>query len=184
MTQWTFLHNGSEFEIGAERAGDSWRVTLPGDATYDLNVLGTDGGLAELSVLGPETTQPGPVERHIAVAYVRTPSGLSFSWMGQVYELEPKASAAAASPGGEVSGAVIAPTGGVIADLLVEAGQAVDADQEIAVIEAMKVMTPVLAPCAGIVRELAAVRGQRIERGAAIAHIAPAEPEATGGAPV
>ncbi len=64
-----------------------------------------------------------------------------------------------------------APTGGVVADVLVAKGQPVEAFEQIAVIEAMKVMTPVEAPRAGVVAKLFVTRGQRIEQGAEVAKL-------------
>jgi len=63
----------------------------------------------------------------------------------------------------------------VVADLLVTVGQEVEVYQPVAVIEAMKVMTPIDALIAGRVAELFVERGQRIEQGAAIARIEPRE---------
>ena len=52
------------------------------------------------------------------------------------------------------SGSVTSPASGVVADILVEVGQEVQADQQLAVVEAMKVMTPIESPLSGRVREM------------------------------
>lgn len=58
---------------------------------------------------------------------------------------------------------VRAPIGGVVTDVLVEAGAKVDVDDELLVIEAMKMQNILYAPAAGIVKEVRVQKGDKVE---------------------
>ncbi len=58
---------------------------------------------------------------------------------------------------------VLAPLSGKIVSLSLEAGAAVEEDDEIMVIEAMKMETPVFAPCSGTVSEIKVKEGDSVE---------------------
>jgi len=58
---------------------------------------------------------------------------------------------------------VLAPLSGKIVSLSVESGAAVEEDDEILVIEAMKMETPIFAPCSGIVSKIAVKEGDAVE---------------------
>ena len=49
---------------------------------------------------------------------------------------------------------ILAPLAGKVIRMDLEVGKAVEEDEEILMIEAMKMETPVFAPCSGTVREL------------------------------
>ena len=49
---------------------------------------------------------------------------------------------------------IVAPLDGKVFQLLIRAGDKVEEDEEILVIETMKMETPVFAPCDGTVREV------------------------------
>jgi len=49
---------------------------------------------------------------------------------------------------------ILAPLDGNVFQLNIKAGDQVEEDEEILVIEAMKMETPIFAPCDGIVREI------------------------------
>jgi acetyl-CoA carboxylase biotin carboxyl carrier protein len=55
---------------------------------------------------------------------------------------------------------VTMPMNGKVISLKAEVGQAVDEDQEILIIEAMKMELPVVTPAAGTVKEIRAVVGE------------------------
>lgn len=57
---------------------------------------------------------------------------------------------------------VRAPIGGTITDVLVEAGAKVDVDDELMVIEAMKMQNIVYSPAAGTVKEILVQKGDRV----------------------
>jgi len=58
---------------------------------------------------------------------------------------------------------VLAPLSGKIVSLSVEPGAAVEEDDEILVIEAMKMETPIFAPCSGTVSKIAVKEGDAVE---------------------
>jgi biotin carboxyl carrier protein len=58
-----------------------------------------------------------------------------------------------------------APLAGTILSVLVEPGTEVEADDELLVIEAMKMENLVYAPCAGAVQDVKAKEGDKVEAG-------------------
>ncbi len=59
-----------------------------------------------------------------------------------------------------------APLAGNIWQVLVEVGAKVEEDDELIVIEALKMENPVCAPCAGTVREIRVKKGDKVEEDA------------------
>jgi len=57
---------------------------------------------------------------------------------------------------------ILAPLDGNIFQLKVNTGDTVEEDEEILVIEAMKMETPIFAPCDGIVREVRVKEGDQV----------------------
>ncbi|MCB1490821.1 MAG: acetyl-CoA carboxylase biotin carboxylase subunit [Rhodobiaceae bacterium] len=74
-------------------------------------------------------------------------------------------------------GRVVSPMHGRMVELAVAVGDAVEAGQKVAVVEAMKMEHTVAAPCAGTVTETPAEPGGQIAQGALIALIDPASRE-------
>jgi acetyl-CoA carboxylase biotin carboxyl carrier protein len=58
---------------------------------------------------------------------------------------------------------VLAPMVGKIVKIKVKVGDKVEEDQEIIVMESMKLETSVFAPCSGVVKEIKVSEGDRIE---------------------
>ncbi len=58
---------------------------------------------------------------------------------------------------------VLAPLSGKIISISLEPGAAVEEDDEIMVIEAMKMETPVFAPCSGTASKIAVKEGDNVE---------------------
>ncbi len=58
---------------------------------------------------------------------------------------------------------VSAPLPGKIVSLNVEPGTVIEEDDEILVIEAMKMETPIVAPCSGTVSKIAVKKGDMVE---------------------
>lgn len=58
---------------------------------------------------------------------------------------------------------VKAPLAGSIWQVLVEVGATVEEDDELVVIEALKMENPVCAPCAGTVKEIRVNKGDKVE---------------------
>jgi len=62
---------------------------------------------------------------------------------------------------------------GSVWKITVEAGQHVDLDEEIAILESMKMEIPVLAPRAGLVRAVLVAPEDRVSEGDALAELSP-----------
>ncbi len=71
----------------------------------------------------------------------------------------------------EGDGGVRAPMNGRVVALLVEEGEAVEAGQRLAVVEAMKMEHALTAPFAGVVRDLVAMIGEQVEMGERIMRV-------------
>lgn len=63
---------------------------------------------------------------------------------------------------------VKAPLAGNVWQVLVEVGAKVEEDDELVVIEALKMENPVCAPCAGTVREIKVKKGDKVEEDAVL----------------
>ena len=61
---------------------------------------------------------------------------------------------------------ICAPLAGTIWAVLVETGAKVEVDDEVVVIEALKMENPVFAPCAGTVKEIRVKKGDKVEEDA------------------
>ena len=66
---------------------------------------------------------------------------------------------------------ITAPLDGKVFQLQIRAGDKVEEDEEILVIEAMKMETPVFAPCDGVVREVSVKEGDDVAENAVLAII-------------
>lgn len=64
-----------------------------------------------------------------------------------------------------------APLAGKIIEMNLTVGQSVEEDEEILVIEAMKMETPVFAPCTGTVKEIKVKEGDEVEEDQVLAVI-------------
>ena len=174
-----FEYEGTDLLLAAEKSETGWRVRLPGGAEYEVGVRrDPEGAITVAARLNGSGDADAP-RSVFAVPYSLDEKGIVFSWKGQSYRFSRAEQTAAHRPRPRsASGSVMAPTSGVVADILVEVGQEVVADQQLAVIESMKVMTPIDSPFAGCVRQLFLARGQRIDEGAPAAIIEPTEPAA------
>lgn len=57
---------------------------------------------------------------------------------------------------------ITTPLDGKICQLNIKVGDKVDEDEEVMVIEAMKMETPIFAPCRGIIREIRIHKGDEV----------------------
>jgi len=57
---------------------------------------------------------------------------------------------------------IVAPLDGKVFQLNIKAGDKVEEDEEILVIEAMKMETPIFTPCDGIIREVRIKEGDEV----------------------
>lgn len=58
---------------------------------------------------------------------------------------------------------ILAPLAGKVIRMDMEVGKAVEEDEEVLIIEAMKMETPVYAPCSGTVTEIKVEIGEEVE---------------------
>ena len=58
---------------------------------------------------------------------------------------------------------ILAPLAGKIIQMDLEVGKTVEEDDEILVIEAMKMETPVFAPCSGTIKDIKVSEGDEVE---------------------
>lgn len=66
---------------------------------------------------------------------------------------------------------ILAPLSGKIIAINIEVGQSVEEDEEIFIIEAMKMETPVFAPCDGAIKAIKVKVGDSVEEDAVLALI-------------
>jgi acetyl-CoA carboxylase biotin carboxyl carrier protein len=68
---------------------------------------------------------------------------------------------------------ILAPLAGKIIDIQIGVGDSVEEDQEIVIIEAMKMETPIYAPCDGKIIAIHIKKNDNVEEDDLIAEIAP-----------
>ncbi len=68
---------------------------------------------------------------------------------------------------------ILAPLDGKVFQVMVKPGDAVEEDEEILVIEAMKMETPIFAPCDGAVKEIGVKKGDDVSENDILAVIGP-----------
>ncbi len=66
---------------------------------------------------------------------------------------------------------ILAPLDGKVFQLKIKAGDNVEEDQEILVIEAMKMETPIFVPCDGTIREVRVSEGDEVKENDVLAII-------------
>lgn len=119
------------------------RITLEGK-TYDVCVEVADGAAAPVAAAAPA---PAPV----AAAPVAAPA--------------PAPAPVAAAPVAAGAGAVVCPMPGTVFKIRVAVGEQVAADQELVVLEAMKMESPIYAPAAGTVSAILVKEGDAVSEG-------------------
>ncbi|MFT7669415.1 MAG: biotin carboxyl carrier protein [Planctomycetota bacterium] len=90
---------------------------------------------------------------------------------GHLYGIEiederERAANAAERAAGKAGGLVKSVMPGVVVEILVELGQAVEAGEPLLILEAMKMQNEIASPVAGTVKEIQAVQGEAVSAGA------------------
>jgi biotin carboxyl carrier protein len=170
-----FLLAEEEVNLGVSAEPGGWRVRLPDGTERRIEARRVGETEVEIAVAANGES------RAFRVVAARTERGIEVAWNGDVYLFAPVdrgRSAASRQAGGTLA----APMPGIVVDVLVEAGQTVEAFQPLAVVEAMKVMATVEAPFAGTVAAVHARKGARVRQGEALVEITPPteEPETAG----
>lgn len=125
------------------------KITLQGK-TYEVGVEVIDGAAPATAVAAPAYVAPAPA--YVAPAPVIAP---------------PVAAPVAAPIAAPVAGghSVSSPMPGLVFKVGVAIGQQVAKDQELLVLEAMKMESPVYAPCAGTVASILVKEGDAVSEG-------------------
>ena len=168
-----FPASGPEFSYEVTGGEDSLRVTL-GEETLELSVttLNTVGGSGE----GWCRTADG---RSHPFMYTWVGSQLQLWLEGYLFAFERvesrrRGSGAAADRGREV----LAPMPGTVLQVMVQAGDRVERDQPVLVLESMKMELIISAPREGIIKDLPVAEGSRVEKGMRLLELEEEAPEA------
>jgi len=138
--------------------GRAYALQLNGDALLRIDQVRRDGMTASLTVDG--------VARVVHYACVDA-NHIYISRDGKGFSLEDAlATQGSAADAAAAGGSITAPMHGVVQEVFVQAGQAVEKGARLAVLEAMKMQHDILAPQAGEVSEVLCAKGQQVASGA------------------
>lgn len=177
----TFQYGEDQIVLHVEPDGDGWRVRLPDGSEHKIMGTRLADDVLQVSLRPPQLSlsegEQGEaragITRIFHVPCARTERGIELSWEGETYVFQ----SATVSPTGADrrahSGSLAAPMVGVVAEVMVEEGQRVEAYQPLAVVEAMKVMATVEAPFAGTVAKVYVQKGERVTHGAPVVDVTP-----------
>jgi biotin carboxyl carrier protein len=162
MRRYTLDISDREFVVDVqELAADRFEVFVGGEA-YEVT-LSSDENLAEATITPGYLPSSGAPARNGAVkATPRVRSETSSTAAASA----PAPRKAPAGAGGK--GSVSAPMPGVILEVNVKAGDAVERGQQVAVLDAMKMHNLIGAPRAGTVEAVYVTAGQNVDHGDAI----------------
>jgi propionyl-CoA carboxylase alpha chain len=128
------------------------------DRPVEVVLHGSDGDVIDLTAAG--------IRRRYRVATAEAVVDV-FSVLGSSsYDVLPRLPDPADSV---MAGSLVAPMPGAVVRVLVEAGDTVDAEQPLVVLEAMKMEHTVTSPGAGVVAEVHVVAGQQVDAGMVLA---------------
>jgi len=166
------------------RTGDRERVV---QLTSDGERLraSLDGAVHELvctRVGSPTSAHGATVEelaldidgRRLCVTLARRRDRVLVAIAGHVYTFDVGEEGRGAERGGGGTGRVVAPMPGKIVAVLVEQGEAVEAGQAVAILEAMKMETTLLVEVRGTVARLDVVAGAMVDAGQIVIEVEPA----------
>jgi 3-methylcrotonyl-CoA carboxylase alpha subunit len=155
---------------------DSFELIGPRRLGLDVTI---DGKPERLQVIGSDDKGPeafgrgaGASADHPEITLFETADGAyAFAGGRQVFValIDPLESSAGGAD--EDDGGVQAPMNGRVVALYVEDGEAVEAGQRLAVVEAMKMEHALTAPFAGVVRDLVTATGEQVEMGERIMRV-------------
>jgi biotin carboxyl carrier protein len=158
MRRYTLGIRGKAFVVDVqELAADRFEVAV-GDRSYEVTLSGDED-------LPEATITPAFEPAHGAGAHAPLPTHTGPS--GTPRAAIPAAASRAAAAGGG-AGSLNAPMPGVILEVHVVAGAAVERGQLVAVLEAMKMKNSIRSPRAGTIAEVCVAAGQAVGHGEAI----------------
>jgi 3-methylcrotonyl-CoA carboxylase alpha subunit len=164
------MNADSHYELRLKDPGEVHRVTLQFRASgYEVVVL--DGRTVKATHVSLDNdvlsaTLDGVRQRATAVFQQRE---LTLFTDGATWSLELDDPLARAEEQADGSGRITAPMPGAVVAVLVEEGQAVERNQPLMVLEAMKMEHTLRAPSAGRVVKLRVARGDQVTEGAELA---------------
>jgi len=148
----------------ASAADGGWSVRLPNGSEGVIRVSRLDSGLLDIEIANRRFQVPFCIDgKDIHISFNGREYTFSTTW-GE----RPTRNKA-------LSGLLSAPMVGVVADLFVKEGDAVNAYQPLATLEAMKVLVTLESPFDGAVARTHVQRGDRVEHGAPVIEITPLE---------
>jgi biotin carboxyl carrier protein len=150
-----YVYAEETFSLGIEPENGDYRVQLPDGSEHVFSAR----------ALCSQRLQITTGQRVYRVALSRTERGIEVSCAGRTFVFTPARSPRTKNRRASATGSLVAPMVGVVAEVLVTEGQAVDAYQPLCIVEAMKVMATVDAPFAGIVKKVLVEKGQRVAHG-------------------
>lgn len=141
--------------------GKTYRVEVPDPGASPLQVI-VDGELFAVGIVDTEAAgrSPSPAAPPPAPQPTALPS------IARVEVARP-----AVPAGADTGGDIVAPMPGTILTMDVQVGQAVEAGQQVCVLEAMKMKNPIRTTHAGVVAEIAAQPGQSVAYGALLVRL-------------
>lgn len=169
------------------QAGEAWRYRMEeraGCLTFSLEGT-TPADLESTITLGIESRAAGE-------GLCRTESGLThpFTWAwvgpelhlwlaGALYVFQREVPATGSrrrrgqSAAGDAPDDVLTPMPGAVLEVLVTAGDRVEGNQTVVIMESMKMELVITAPRSGVVRRIAVEPGQQVERGMRLLELGP-----------
>lgn len=142
--------------------GKSYHVEIPDPGASPLQVI-VDGEPFAVRIVGAE-----PAGRPLPLAAPPPPAPQpgALPAIGRVEVARPVIPA-----GADTGGDIVAPMPGTILAVDVQAGQVVEAGQQVCILEAMKMKNPIRATHAGVVAEVAVQPGQTVAYGALLVRL-------------
>lgn len=162
-----FVRDGKTVVVTAQRIeGDRWRVRV-GDTTYEFAAVPLGDGGVRVDPIGDGAGE-------VFTAYgAATPNGFMVRADGSTHTLA--APAGRRGGGGGSDGTVRAPMTGTVLDVRCAPGDAVEADQTLVVVSAMKMEHKLTAGIAGVVRLVQVQTGAIVDQGEELIVVEPDE---------
>lgn len=157
----TLVHENKSYELSAGLENGVWRVEVDSEH-FTVNILSQEGSNVRAAING-ET-----VDATTHVSGDRVAFGIG----AKRIDLKRKNRGAEVMDG-PISGRVSAPMPGLVQTIFVTEGDRVSKNQNLAVLEAMKMQHPLEAPCDGVVRAVHVASGAQVTSGDTLVEIEP-----------
>ncbi|MGD8243742.1 MAG: biotin/lipoyl-binding protein [Anaerolineae bacterium] len=153
--------NGWEFTVSVDQPGS----ICIGDTTHSVDLEGIDGDALFCLFVDGEPHELFAERR--ANGYHITIDGIGYDVQVEHGRMPPRQlrwpGKGRREPGREAGAATVtSPMPGIVIDVLVEVGQAVQTGDRLAILEAMKMENEIRAPYSGVVTSIQVVRGQTV----------------------